>query len=84
MSRLRKPVFFEIMSNITRPTHYGGEENPFEPIKVILHYKLCFPLGNVIKYVLRAGKKDDIIQDLEKAREYLDFKINDLKRERSD
>lgn len=62
-----------------RPNHYGGEENPFEPIKIIMHYGLGFNIGNVVKYVLRAGKKDDIVQELEKAKQYLEFEINHLK-----
>lgn len=32
-----------------------------------------FLIGNVIKYVIRAGKKDDAIEDLEKAKHYIDF-----------
>ena len=34
-----------------------------------------FLMGNVIKYVVRAGNKDDAIRDLEKAKHYLDFYI---------
>lgn len=34
-----------------------------------------FLIGNVIKYVIRAGKKDDVIKDLNKAKHYLDFYI---------
>lgn len=62
-----------------RPTHYGGEENPHEPIKIIEHYVLGFHLGNCIKYLLRAGKKGSEIEDLEKARWYLDRYIDRLK-----
>ncbi|WP_165492696.1 hypothetical protein [Lichenihabitans psoromatis] len=38
-----------------RPAHYGGEENPFEPAKVIRFYKISFNLGAVVKHVLRAN-----------------------------
>lgn len=64
-----------------RPKHYGGEENPFEPIKIIEHYKLDFHLGNSVKYVLRAGKKDPDkeIEDLEKAIWYMSRKVQKLK-----
>ena len=34
-----------------------------------------FIIGNIIKYVIRAGKKDDAIKDLEKAKDYIDFYI---------
>lgn len=54
-----------------RPSHYGGEENPHEPIKIIEHYNLGFHLGNCIKYILRAGKKESTLNDLKKAHWYL-------------
>jgi len=40
-----------------------------------------FNLGNVIKYVTRAGLKDDKLKDLEKARDYLNFEIEKIKEE---
>jgi hypothetical protein len=62
---------------VKHPDHYGGEDNPYECIKVIEAWELNFNLGNVVKYVHRNGKKDKLraIEDLEKAREYLDFEI---------
>ena len=66
---------------VNHPLHYGGEENPHEAIKVIEAYNLNFCIGNVIKYVLRAGKKGSKIQDLKKARWYLDREIEKLKNE---
>ena len=65
---------------INHSQHYGGIDNPFELIKVIEHYELNFMLGNSIKYILRAGKKDDKIQDLEKALFYLQREITNLKK----
>ena len=51
--------------------HYGGEDNPHEPIKIIEYYDLNFNLGNVVKYILRAGIKhpsiEGTIEDLKKA-----------------
>lgn len=64
-----------------RPLHYGGEENPFEPIKIIEHYDLNFNLGNVIKYTLRAPLKGTALADLKKAYTYIGFEIR--KRERA-
>lgn len=61
-----------------RPVYYGGEENPFEPRKIIEWYKLGFHLGNAIKYILRPEKskrKKERIQDLKKAITYLEFEI---------
>lgn len=59
------------------PAHYGGD-NTYEAIKIIEAWGLCFHLGNVVKYILRAGKKGDAIEDLKKARWYLDRKIATL------
>lgn len=61
-------------------SEYYGKDNPFEPIKVIDHYELNFSLGNVIKYVLRAGKKDgeSKLKDLTKAKDYLEHEIQKL------
>lgn len=69
--------------NVLRPTHYGGKDNPYEVFKVLKAWGLdkCFHLGNVIKYVARAGKKnpEKEIEDLEKAVVYLQYKIQTLK-----
>lgn len=64
---------------VNHPSHYGGENNPYEAIKVIEAWDLGFHLGNVIKYVSRWGEKqnaeNDLLQDLKKAKWYLDRKI---------
>lgn len=50
--------------------------NGLEAIDVIDAYKLDFSLGNVVKYVLRAGRKtDDCLEDLRKAKDYLEHAI---------
>jgi len=64
---------------VDHPTHYGGETNPYEAIKVIEAWGVGFNLGNTLKYISRAGKKDFIIQDLEKAAWYLNREIDNLK-----
>lgn len=63
------------MEKVNHPDHYGGEDNPMEVIKIIEHYKLGFRTGNVVKYVLREGKKNGL-EDLKKARWYLDREIS--------
>jgi hypothetical protein len=65
---------------VNHPEHYGGEGNPYEVIKIIEHYELDKDayLFNVIKYILRAGKKDSYEQDLKKALWYLNRKIERL------
>lgn len=60
---------------VNHPKHYGGKDNPYETIKVIEAWGLGFNLGNVVKYISRAGKKDFLIQDLEKAKWYLEREI---------
>lgn len=71
-------VSSNVSSTLSRPTHYGGEDNPFEAIKIIHHYNLNFNLGNIIKYTLRCGKKDEAIKELEKIKQYADFEIQRL------
>ena len=57
--------------------YYGGTDNPYEAIKVIEAWGLNFSLGNVIKYVSRAGKKnkDTYLEDLKKAKWYIEREI---------
>jgi hypothetical protein len=64
---------------VNHPKHYGGKDNPYEAIKVIEAWDLGFCLGNTIKYISRAGKKDETIQELEKALWYLKREIKNLK-----
>ena len=63
------------MEQVKNPKHYGGSENPYEAIKIIHAWDLNFSLGNAIKYILRAGKKADLITDLQKAIWYLEAEI---------
>jgi hypothetical protein len=64
-----------VTEQVDHPAHYGGADNPFEAIKVIEAWGLGFCLGNTIKYISRAGKKQDVLTDLRKARWYLDREI---------
>jgi hypothetical protein len=64
------------------PIYYGGEDNLYETIKVIEAWGLNFHLGNTVRYISRAGKKDDNkLEDLRKAVWYLLREINRLNRE---
>ena len=56
---------------VNHPQHYGGQGDPYEAIKVIEAWSLGFHLGNVLKYLSRAGKKDSKLDDLKKAQWYL-------------
>lgn len=57
---------------VNHPAHYGGDTT-YEAIKVIEAWELGFCLGNTVKYICRAGKKDgaDELKDLKKALWYL-------------
>ena len=62
---------------VNKPSHYC-EGRKYEPIEVIKDWNLNFNLGNTVKYIARAGRKDDILQDLKKAKFYLDWEIKYL------
>lgn len=66
--------------DINHPSHYT--QGDIEVIDYIEDKKLGYRLGNVVKYVSRAGHKDDAIKDLKKARWYLNREI--AKREEHD
>lgn len=66
--------------DINHPSHYT--QGDIEVIDYIEDKKLGYRLGNVVKYVSRAGHKDDAIKDLKKARWYLNREIE--KREQHD
>jgi hypothetical protein len=58
---------------VDHPDHYGGDNNPYEAIKIIEALGLDFHLGNVVKYISRAGKKsENVLEDMQKAKWYLD------------
>lgn len=59
---------------VQRPAHYC-EGREIEPIDVIEDWELGYPLGNVVKYVSRAGRKGDTLTDLRKAAWYLERAI---------
>jgi len=62
---------------ISNPSHYT-EGRKYEPRKVIEDWDLDFYLGNAVKYISRAGRKNDTIEDLRKAKQYIDFEIEKL------
>jgi len=62
------------MNAVDHPSHYA-EGRKYEPIDVIEDWELGFCLGNAVKYISRAGRKNDALEDLKKARWYLDREI---------
>lgn len=59
---------------VNHPTHYQSK-NGMEVIDVIDNFELNFNLGNAVKYILRCGKKDNDIQELNKAIWYINHEI---------
>lgn len=64
-----------LKETVDHPAHYGGADNPYEAIKVIEAWGLGFNLGNAVKYIARAEHKGSTVEDLRKARWYLDREI---------
>ena len=65
-----------ILNAIDHPSHYN--RGKIEVIDFIEDQQLPYHLGNVVKYVARAGSKGDKLEDLKKARWYLDRYINEV------
>jgi hypothetical protein len=63
---------------VANPAHYT--RYAIEPITFIMRNKLPFAVGNVVKYVLRYDAKNGI-EDLKKARRYIDLLIEQLNSE---
>jgi hypothetical protein len=66
------------IERVDHPSHYGGAGNPYEAIKVIEAWGLGFCLGNAVKYIARHEHKGAPLEDLKKARWYLDREIQRL------
>lgn len=72
----------ENSDNVSHPPHYAnGWSNNAEVIDLTEHLSFC--AGNVVKYICRAGRKDPDkhVEDLKKARWYLDREIARIERD---
>lgn len=65
---------------IHKPSHYTSGRK-YEPKDVIRDWGLNFNLGSAVKYISRAGRKDDTVQDLMKAVEFINFEIEAIREE---
>jgi hypothetical protein len=63
---------------VNHPKHYNDHPSGVECITVVEH--LTFNVGNAMKYLWRAGLKDAVLQDLKKARWYVDREIQRLEK----
>ena len=61
------------MSNVNHPKHYTNHPSGVECIDITEHMNFC--RGNAIKYIWRAGEKNCELEDIKKARWYLDREI---------
>lgn len=61
------------MESVDHPKHYNTHPSGIECIDVVEH--MNFNLGNAIKYIWRADEKGNAIEDLEKARWYVQREI---------
>ena len=59
--------------NVNHPKHYTSHPSGVECIEITEHLNFC--IGNAIKYLWRAGLKGEQIEDLRKARWYIDREI---------
>lgn len=59
--------------------HYDNGKD-YDVIDVINDYNLNFCRGNILKYIIRAGKKEDELLDLLKAKDYLQREIDRLRK----
>lgn len=65
--------------NVNNPKHYTSHPSGVECIQITRH--MSFNLGNVIKYLWRADEKGAALEDLKKARWYLDDEIKRREKE---
>lgn len=61
------------MDSVNNPKHYNGHPSGIECIEITEHMGFC--LGNAIKYIWRADLKGSAIEDLEKAKWYIEREI---------
>lgn len=71
--------------HINHPSHYGGDST-YEAVNVIEAWGLGWHLGDAVAYIARAGKKPNNpeLQDLKKARWYIDRRIAQLEKPNND
>ena len=65
---------------VNHPAHYAKHPSGIEAIQVTEW--MNFNLGNAMKYLWRAGKKDDTVLDLLKAKWYIDREVRRIKKMR--
>jgi len=59
---------------VNHPNHYLSHPSGIEAIQITEHMNFC--LGNAIKYIWRAGLKENAVEDLKKAAWYIQREIS--------
>ena len=62
--------------NVDHPPHYTSHPSGVEAIQITEHMNFC--VGNAMKYLWRAGLKDNAIEDLQKAQWYINRELERL------
>ena len=67
--------------NVNHPKHYNSHPSGVECIEITEHMTFC--LGNAVKYIWRASLKGKEVEDLRKARWYIDREISRILNEKN-
>lgn len=78
MARLERA---SMNDNVNHPKHYNSHPSGVECIEITEHMNFC--LGNAVKYIWRASLKGKEIEDLRKARWYIDREISRILNEKN-
>lgn len=81
MIKIKKTASNPVDDPVHHPDHYTSHPSGVECIQITEHFS--FGVGNAIKYLWRAGLKENPIQDLEKAKWYLEREIIRLKNDQN-
>jgi hypothetical protein len=73
--------FNQPLDVVKEPPHYKAHPSGVECIEIVKHMNFC--RGNAIKYLWRAGLKNDELEDLRKAAQYVAIEIDRIERERA-
>lgn len=71
----------DVHDPVNAPRHYRNSPSGVECIEITEHMNFC--VGNAVKYLWRCGEKNDLLEDLKKARWYIDREIRRVEVERA-
>lgn len=66
---------------VSHPDHYNNHPTGVECIDIVEH--MCFNLGNAVKYIWRADFKEKKLEDLRKAKWYIEREIEKISKQSS-